>query len=401
MSHERSRRTVQLGRTCDVTLGKMLQSSASGPHDRQVPYLRSGSLDCLDEPHAWRTMYCDPTELRSYGLKAGDLLVAEGGEVGRTAFAPDLPPNAIFQNSLHRLRLRADGDLRYVRYALEWVRSSGWLDVLCNKTTFGHLTVEKLRQLRIPWPLPLEQMKVADHLDAETARIDALITQKHRLLELFGERRLLLSEKALDDIRNVQPAIALKRLVTESKERHGSRDPSTILSVSIHQGVIPRSAISDNESRVDDFSGYKTCRPGDIVVNRMRAFQGGVGSVRHAGVVSPDYTVLHVGSHVSGDYLHYVMRSRWFVSEMTKRLRGIGSADQLQVRTPRVNFADLGLIEIPVPSIKQQEAIAQKLAIAERYTMDVIDGVSKQISLLNERRRTLIISVIMDGSLPG
>ena len=387
-------RAVPLGRVCDITLGKMLQSSPNGPRDIEVPYLRSGSLEFLDESRAWRKMYCHPSELRSYGLKTGDLLVAEGGEVGRAEFVPDLPPDAVFQNSLHRLRLQADGDLRFVRYALESARSSGWLDVLCNKTTFGHLTVEKLSQLRIPWPSPLEQNIVAERLDSETARIEALITAKLQLQQLLMHRRSRLPSRALEMMLASEQLIPLKHLVIESNRRSERDVSSTMLSVSIHAGVVPKNDQSDLTAAPEDRAKYKRCGPGDIVVNRMRAFQGGVGEVRQQGIVSPDYTVLNVKNQVSSSYLHFVMRSPWFISEMTRRLRGIGSIDQGQVRTPRINFSELGEIRVPIPSRSRQNDLVSELLEREADIAGALDLHEKQIALLSERRHTLVTSTV-------
>ena len=383
-----------MGHVCHITLGKMLQPSPSGPRDREVPYLRSGSLDSLGGPHAWRTMYCDPSELRSYGLNTGDLLVAEGGEVGRAEFAPDLPADAIFQNSLHRLRLRADGDLRFVRYSLEAVRSSGWLDVLCNRTTFGHLTVEKLRQLRIPWPSSSEQTAIADYLDSETARIDDSISKKRHLLELLRERGVAYGHQILTRSRTTRVHMPLKHLVSDSDLRYGNGPEPQALSVSIHSGVVPRSEISDKKSRADDLSNYKVCKPGDIAINRMRAFQGGVGIVRNRGVVSPDYTVLRVGARISAEYLHFVMRSPWFISEMARRLRGIGAAEQGQVRTPRINFADLGLIEVPVPSLEHQNSLAALLIKQDAWLARIASLLDQQMTTLAQRRQALVADVM-------
>lgn len=169
--------------------------------------------------------------------------------------------------------------------------------------------------------------------------------------------------------------------------------------MSIHQGVVPRHVITDKKVQTDELFNYKSCSIGDIVVNRMRAFQGGVGVVGHEGVVSPDYTVLRVGSQVLPDYLHHIMRSSWFVSEMTSRLRGIGATDQGQVRTPRINFADLGLIKIPVPPRDKQEELALDLAGREARLTQVVELHTEQLALLDERRQTLI-TVVMTGETP-
>ena len=134
----------------------------------------------------------------------------------------------------------------------------------------------------------------------------------------------------------------------------------------------------------------------------MRAFQGGVGVVNQLGVVSPDYTVLRMDEQVSAGYLHFVMRSMWFVSEMTRRLRGIGATDQGQVRTPRINYADLGLIEIPVPARSRQNRISRSLAEREAQLTHLQALLTKQVDTIVERRRTLITSAVTgELAVPG
>lgn len=253
---------------------------------------------------------------------------------------------------------------------------------------------EWLRNYRIPITSQETQQGIADTLDIETARIDALIEKKRRLLELLRERRKLLGEEKLDNMRRRERSAKLKHLVTESNERHGSGCQPSILSVSIHHGVVPRSEITDNESRADDFSSYRTCRPGDIVVNSMRAFQGAVGVVRHDGIVSPAYMVLHVSDSISSSYLHFVMRSPWFISEMTRRLRGIGSTNQGQARTPHINFAQLGQIRVPVPSRGCQEQFVSNLVGKENDLTRAVDLQGQQITLLTERRQALVTAAI-------
>ena len=258
---------------------------------------------------------------------------------------------------------------------------------------------EQFRDISVILPPLAEQRVIADYLDTEIARIDALISKKRRLIELLEERKSLLAEEAISILRESEPFMPLKYLVCESDLRYGTGPIPTMLSVSIHQGVTPRSTIFDKQSRADNLSRYKRCNPGDIVVNRMRAFQGGVGVVGQAGVVSPDYTVLRIGSRVSPKYLHYVMRSSWFVSEMTRRLRGIGATDQGQVRTPRINFTDLGLIRVPVPPRENQDDLSSDLANQEARLTQTVDLQTKQIALLAERRQAHITTVVT-GEMP-
>ena len=247
-----------------------------------------------------------------------------------------------------------------------------------------------------------EQQAIADYLDVETARIDALIAKKRRMIDLLSERKALVAEEILLRLRSAEDMAPIKYLVEESDRRHGDGPQPLMLSVSIHEGVVPRNEISDKESRASDYANYKIAVPGDIAINRMRAFQGGVGVVRHHGVVSPDYTVLRPGQHVLAPFLHFVMRSDWFVSEMTRRLRGIGATDQGAVRTPRINFADLGLIEIPVPSLRLQSDLSRKFETTVEGAKEVLAQLHKQIELLVEKRQALITAAVTgELDIPG
>ncbi len=164
---------------------------------------------------------------------------------------------------------------------------------------------------------------------------------------------------------------------------HGS--PEDLLSVSIHRGVVPRLHETQDLPRAVDLAGYKLVRRGDIVLNRMRAFQGAVGKAPCDGIVSPDYIVLMPGSEVEAAYLHHLFRSPWFVAEMVARLRGIGSTDTGSVRTPRINWDDLGDIEVSVPDRHEQRAIADYLD-AETARIDALIAKKQQlIHLLEER----------------
>ena len=181
-----------------VQLGKMLQNEPSSPSDRTVPYMKAlhvqwGQVDISDLPEMW----VSPTDLRQYGICAGDLLVCEGGEAGRASVVDAPPPNCIIQNALHRVRALDSDDVRYLYYVLYAVNAAGWFNVLCNRATIAHFTKEKLADLRMPIPTCDEQRAIATFLDRETARIDALIEKKRRQIELLHEKRAALISHAV------------------------------------------------------------------------------------------------------------------------------------------------------------------------------------------------------------
>lgn len=194
--------------------------------------------------------------------------------------------------------------------------------------------------------------------------------------------------------------VQLKRVCRMIDERAGDCVDLPLLSVSIHEGVVPRSQLTSDEPRAEDLSAYKVCRPRDLVLNRMRAFHGGVGMTRESGIVSPDYIVLRTASAADPRYLHYMFRSAWFVGQMTARLRGIGAADQGNVRTPRINWGDLREIVVRLPSAAVQAAIADFLDSETARIDALISRRSIALALLREHVKSATAELIDDAGRP-
>lgn len=193
--------------------------------------------------------------------------------------------------------------------------------------------------------------------------------------------------------------IRAKYLYRVIDERAGD-DPLPLLAVSIHHGVVPRDSLTEDEPRADDLSGYKRCATGDVVINRMRAFQGAVGVARQPGIVSPDYVVLRMVDGVDVRYFHHLFRSTWFVGEMTARLRGIGSSDQGNVRTPRINVEDFGEISVAIPSLGKQRAIAAFLDSETARIDALIKRKRQMIDILEERRVAITLCAVSNSKWP-
>lgn len=186
----------------------------------------------------------------------------------------------------------------------------------------------------------------------------------------------------------------LKWSLKESDARAGDvADELPLLSVSIDWGVRRRDA-TINQSASEDLTNYKMVRRGDVVVNRMRAFQGALGRSPEAGIVSPDYSVFRCSPSVDSEWLVAIMRSRPFVSEMAHRIRGIGSPDAGQVRTPRINANDLLDIRVEIPDLDTQRAeVASWRSRAEEMSR-LTEATCGSITLMQERRAALISAAV-------
>lgn len=208
------RELIRLGYAYDVCLGKMLQNVPEDPTDFEVPYLKAAHVQArgivsVDE---LPTMFCNARELAKFAVREGDLLVCEGGEVGRAAIVMRVPAHCIIQNALHRVR-SGSGSIAYLRYVLQHLAHAGWFSVLCNKATIAHLTQEKLEAIRLPLPAIAIQAQIATFLDRKTTAIDALIAKKERLIEMLQEKRQALITQAVT--KGLDPNVPMKRSRSE------------------------------------------------------------------------------------------------------------------------------------------------------------------------------------------
>ena len=174
-------------------LGKMLDTKRI-TGEALIPYLRNsdvqwGQINTEDLP----TMDILAEEYGRYTVQEGDLLVCEGGDVGRCAIWSGGIEPCGFQKALHRLRPRsADRDAtRFLWYvfrvaALAQAFSDG------QKSTISHLTGDKLRAHRFVFPPVEEQWRIVDYLDNATEGIDTSIGRHRRQIDLLVEWRSVL-----------------------------------------------------------------------------------------------------------------------------------------------------------------------------------------------------------------
>lgn len=236
------------------------------------------------------------------------------------------------------------------------------------------------------------QRAIADYLDRETGEIDAMIEKMDELAETLRVRCTGVASSLY--LRGYE-RVKLKWVISEVDERAGSQNQGLpLLSVSIHQGVQSREESTSNQKASLDLGKYKVARHGQIALNRMRAFQGGLGRVFMDGLVSPDYAVLEANDRLSTVWAEYVMRTPEFIALMTQRLRGIGAADQSNVRTPRINVSDLVELTIPLPERREQERVIVELDEITGRIDAMLAKVAKLKSLLIERRAALITDVV-------
>lgn len=179
--------------------------------------------------------------------------------------------------------------------------------------------------------------------------------------------------------------------------RNEPRNPGDVVVLSLYRelGVIPKDSRDDNHNVTsEDTSKYKYVRPGDFVINKMKAWQGSVAVSEYEGIVSPAYFVYEfTDDAIFKRYFHYLLRSCY--KDEFMRLSGgirVGQwdlpADALE-NTP-----------ILIPPMDEQRRIADfldaKCAEIDALTADI----QTQIDTLEQYKRSVITETVTKGLNP-
>lgn len=139
-----------------------------------------------------------------------------------------------------------------------------------------------------------------------------------------------------------------------------------LLSVYRDYGVIRKSDRSDNWNRAgEDMSAYQLVEPGDLVLNKMKAWQGSLGVSSLRGIVSPAYFVYKPQTDDDPRFLHYTLRSMHHVGYYASISKGIRPNQwDLQpemLDSMRVVLPDLDTQREIVGSLEKVDAMIAKL----------------------------------------
>lgn len=173
-----------------IQLGKMLDErritgTQLGKYLRNVD-VQWGKINLENLPE----MDFSSEDRKRYNLKFGDVLVCEGGEIGRTAIWKENLEDYFYQKAIHRLRPRTEEDFPdfflYVMYAMV---NLGVFVAMSSASTILHLPAEKLSIIRYASPPFEEQREIVEYIEAETGKIDRLQAATRETVELLKERR--------------------------------------------------------------------------------------------------------------------------------------------------------------------------------------------------------------------
>lgn len=264
------------------------------------------------------------------------------------------------------------------RHITSGARSNGLLNI-SKETFFG---------VKIPAPSLPEQQKIADFL----ASVDALIVAQERKVEVLRVRKKGLMQQLFPQEGETQPRLRFPEfqdsgdwgiklggeLFTNRKEKGEAGLP--IYSVTMNDGMVPRSSFDRNFYDIEDPSGNRKAHRGDIAYNMMRMWQGALGTAPEDCMVSPAYVVLNPRSGTCPEFFAYFFKLPQSLKLLTITSRGL-TKDRL-----RLYFDDFANMPMCVPDKPEQQRIAACLNSLD----DLIAAATRKLDTLKTHKKGLM-----------
>jgi type I restriction enzyme S subunit len=376
--------------------------------DFELQYIDIGNVDSSGNIHKIKTYRFENAPSRARRIvRDGDVIIS----TVRTylqAIAPIQAPsdNLIVSTGFAVIRPCINKiDPKFCKYALREPIFLSEVEKRSVGVSYPAINANDLGGIPIHLPSLLQQHEIADFLDLETARIDALIEAKENLLVLLAEKRISLITRAIT--RGIDPNAPLRdsgipwlgeipshwevvrtRWLFQERDVRSITGEEELLTVLHITGVTPRSEKDVNMFEAETTEGYKICHSGDLVINTLWAWMGAMGVSPINGIVSPAYNVYKIGSSLVPEFVDALVRMPLFAQEVIRYSKGVWSS--------RLRLYPEGFFQtyFPVPPLDEQKAIVSYISTETRKIEELKSATENTIKLLKERRSALISEAV-------
>ena len=308
------------------------------------------------------------------------------------------------------LKLIDGVDASYFAWALDGL-ARGIIATVVEEAAHGTrvIRMDQWRSLVVPLPPYPEQEAIAAFLDRETAKIDALVARKQRLIELLQEKRTALITRAVT--RGLDPNVPLKASGVEwlgEIPAHWEVKKFKRLCL-VRRGASPRPI--DDPIYFDDDGEYAWVRIADVTASeryleRTTQKLSGLGRSKSvalepgelflsiaATVGKPIVTRIKCCIHDGFVYFVDLLENKeymYYLFSCGEAYKGLGKlGTQLNLNTDTI-----GDIYVPVPRLEEQEAIVRFLDRGTATIDELIARICHAIDLLTEFRMAVISAAV-------
>lgn len=267
------------------------------------------------------------------------------------------------------------------------------------------LSYDEFAKLKIYSPSSSEQQRIADFLDRECGKIDSIIADVEKQIELLKKYKRSVIFEAVT--KGLEPSVQMKDSgikwignipcnwnvdkIKYHLRRNEKRNPGNqqVLSVYREYGVIPKDSRDDNHNVTsEDVSKYKYVRPGSLVINKMKAWQGSLAVSDYEGIVSPAYFIFEFMGHAFiNKYLHYLLRGAY--KDEFRRISG-GIREGQWDLSPDEFMNTL----VTIPPVKEQEKIISYIDKKCAEIDGVIADKKEQLDILENYKKSIIYEYV-------
>lgn len=301
-------------------------------------------------------------------------------------------------------------DLEHAEYYKYLLKSSSYIDLLKLCVTGiregQNINYSKLKQYFLPIPPLPEQQAIVAYLDDKCAKLDRLVANKEKEIELLKEMKQRVIADAVT--RGLDPAVkfkptnipwlpqipehweleTLRRFLKMISEKN--HPDAQLLSVTREQGVIVRDTESKEENHnfiPEDLSNYKYVEVGDFCINKMKSWQGSYGVSDYEGIVSPAYFICKL-SGVDRKFFSMAIRSKVYVSFFAQYSKGI--------RVDQWDLSPIALKSIPffLPPLEEQKNIVAYITSRIEKIDSLASKLQQEIESIKEYKQRLISDVV-------
>lgn len=169
-----------------------------------------------------------------------------------------------------------------------------------------------------------------------------------------------------------------------------------VLSLYRDLGVVPKNSRDDNHNVTsEDTSSYKFVQKGELVLNKMKTWQGSLAVSNYEGIVSPAYYVCEfTNNEIDKNYIHYLLRNKMYAQEFERLSTG------LRVGQWDLSIDDfLNTLIIYPPTKSEQTKIANFLDKKCAQIDSIIEESKKSIEEYKSWKQSMIFEAVTGKNL--